>query len=449
MKIEKLDLTNFRCFESTAIKLNERLTVFVGENGGGKTSITDALAIAFDRIVDHYMDERSGTDRWHIEERDIHLDARGRQAESASIQVTAYPISTPKPPEGGGRLTWTETLERDGSGGFKRTSTRTKRDDDLAEYLGQIRQKDVPGDVPLCVYYGIGRDIPKMGTVTNTPGHVYGLQDAFDKTLNASGSFSSFAEWFLAIEGQELRHARNSGDTSFRLPQLEAVRRAVGKVIKGIKNISSSEPAGLMVSWDDGKGARNLSPHQLSGSQRSILSIVADLAYRLAIANQDKKAEEILASECIVLIDEIDLQLHPKWQQHILQDLQDTFTGAQFIITTRSPFVVTTAESDSVRIVYPDGIEECFMPTYGAKASDVAGEVFDITSQRPPNNPIAAKISKMFDAIDRKDSEAARKHLSELRDEWARDYPEPDLVRADIMIRHLEYRSDKERSDAI
>ena len=141
---------------------------------------------------------------------------------------------------------------------------------------------------------------------------------------------------------------------------------------------------------------------QLSDGYRNLLALVLDFARRLAQAHPNWPNP--LEAPGIMLIDEIDLHLHPTWQQRIVPNLHAIFPNTQLVIATHSPYVVTTVESRCVQIAENAKLRPCPTPaTFGARSSDIVSEVMGLESQRPPNNPIAGKISALFEAIDNSD----------------------------------------------
>jgi len=138
-------------------------------------------------------------------------------------------------------------------------------------------------------------------------------------------------------------------------------------------------------------------------------------------------------------VDEIDLHLHPVWQQTVIPSFRRAFPNTQLILSTHSPQVLTTVEAEKILIVETSGIRPCPAPTYGARSSDVVAEVLGLKSLRPPDNEIAEKISSLFRALDAGRLDEAKGLRAEL-ESWAKGFPEPDLVRADLLIRRLEHQ---------
>ena len=173
---------------------------------------------------------------------------------------------------------------------------------------------------------------------------------------------------------------------------------------------------------------------QLSDGQRAVLALAADLAWRMAQGNPH--LEDPLASEAIVLIDEVELHLHPSWQQRILNDLQRTFRNAQFIVSTHSPQVLTTVEPEHVvELARKDGrivAGSAAGWTYGAEAGDVLSVVMGV-DERPVNDfTEALALYRRLVSEGQGESEKA----VELRATLERLSPDdPALARADLEIR--------------
>ena len=219
---------------------------------------------------------------------------------------------------------------------------------------------------------------------------------ALQGALSARTDFRDFFRWFYAKENEELREQKARQDFSHQFVDLKAVRRAIETMLPGVSN-PRIEPRPLRfvvsVKQDDGKLA-TLSMDQLSGGYRIMLALVADLARRMAQGNPH--LADPLQAEAVVLIDEIELHLHPSWQQRVLADLAKTFPNTQFIVSTHSPQVLTTVmprhivalrrEQDGiVAEQVPDS-----MPIYGAEAGVFATQA----NQKITNKPY--RYSKVF-----------------------------------------------------
>ena len=195
-------------------------------------------------------------------------------------------------------------------------------------------------------------------------------------------------------------------------------------------------PLRFVISQKSKEGrAEKLALNQLSGGYRIVLALAADLARRMAQGNPH--LNDPLQSEAVVLIDEIELHLHPAWQQRILSDLMRTFPKAQFIVSTHSPQVLTTVEPQRIVELYRDNDNIVAEPppaaTYGAEAGDVLAAVMHV-SERPPKNAFTEALDQYRRLVSEGQGETteALKLRRELEKRSPRDYA---LNRADLEIK--------------
>ena len=185
---------------------------------------------------------------------------------------------------------------------------------------------------------------------------------------------------------------------------------------------------------DAGK-SEELAFDQLSGGYRIVLALAADLARRMAQGNPH--LDNPLESEAIVLIDEVDLHLHPSWQQRILDDLTRTFPNAQFIVSTHSPQVLTTVRQEHIVELYREegGSVVAGAPasaTYGAEAGDVLSSVMRVGER--PENDFKIALDRYRRLVSNGDGESPE--ARDIRKKLERTSPhDPALDRADLEIR--------------
>lgn len=152
---------------------------------------------------------------------------------------------------------------------------------------------------------------------------------------------------------------------------------------------------------------------EMSDGYKNTLSMIGDIAYRMAVLNPmlgDKVLEE---TPGVILIDEIDLHLHPQWQQTIISDLNTVFPNVQFIVSSHAPAVINSVAKENIRIL-DNG--EVYMPvaqTYGRDANSILREVMKV-SERPID--ITKRLDMFYAWMDDKKYDEADKVLSEIED---------------------------------
>ena len=195
------------------------------------------------------------------------------------------------------------------------------------------------------------------------------------------------------------------------------------------------DPPRFMVTFKTGGKSEKLALDQLSGGYRAVLALAVDLAWRMAQGNPH--LENPLESEAIVLIDEVDLHLHPSWQQRILDDLTRTFPHAQFIVSTHSPQVLTTVRPEHILELHreEDGRIAAGSPasaTYGAEAGDILSSVMHVDER--PENDFKVELDRYRRLVSSGDGDSSK--AQDIREKLECMSPhDPALRRADLEIR--------------
>lgn len=391
MKLKRVKIENYRAIEKLDLTLDPRLTVFFGDNAHGKTSVLSAIAVGLGRIP-RLLPDVSGVGF-------LKEDRRGSKHAWVALTTT----------EG---TEWQETTGR----GAKLSALREK----IEGIVSADREEAAPRALPILAFYDANRavfDQPqrRRGFKTEFPRYA-ALQDA----LAARTNFREFFKWFYAMENEELRLQKERRSFDFHLRELDAVRRAVECMLPNVSNPRILEnPQRFVVSVKSGEGKpETLSIDQLGGGCGIVLALAVDLARRMAQGNPH--LENPLQSEAVVLIDEIDLHLHPAWQQRILPDLLRAFPNAQFLISTQSPQVLTTVEPYRIIELHREdgGGVAAFGAAghiYGAEAGDVLAVAMGVP-ERPKENPFVKKLDRYMDLVahGQGETEEARSLRSEL-----------------------------------
>ncbi|MCK6592582.1 MAG: AAA family ATPase, partial [Polyangiaceae bacterium] len=250
-------------------------------------------------------------------------------------------------------------------------------------------------------------------------------------------SFEGVVDWFRREEDLE-NEVRLRGESGGLNPRLDAVRQAVLRFMDRLSPNTFDElrvrrdpldasKAGLVLR----KEGHELDLHNLSDGERGCLVLVADLAQRLAAANPG--APDPLAGVGIVLIDEIELHLHPRWQREILPALCDTFPGCQLIVATHSPHILSRVPREQILLLSKFHVVERLPHTEGRDTNAILAELMGVP-KRPDD--AAEAIDDLAHLIDREDFSAAHRKLSDLEKRFGPD--DQDLLHLSAMMRALE-----------
>ena len=352
MHLKSITLENFRCFDELHLELHPRLTVLVADNGGGKTSVLDAVAVGLSAVLRRFSTADQRLSGRGIADKDFLLvpikDRLGNERWAAS-DYTQVSVETV---EG---LNW--AVRRFSTKG-KRLPTRARY---LTKYCNEIIASLKSADrepLPIFAYYSARRGwIQKR----NSESKVDYTQptSALVGALESLGDFTEMLKWFYLEENLELRKNKGRAASDFSAsPTLFVVRTAIERILRGHYTEPHFNSKNQFVVKEKG-GPQELQISQLSQGYQSMFALAMDFARRLAIGNRQMfSAEDQLGgfgnAPAIMLVDEIDLHLHPAWQQRVLGDLMHTFPNTQFIVTTHSPQVLTTAKNESIRTLAKD-----------------------------------------------------------------------------------------------
>ncbi len=413
MRVKRLQMTSFRGIGDLTLDFHEsEPTVLIGINGVGKSSILDCLSLLLSRFMEWiggYLPEEEII-------KPIEMDISNHSTSTHLIISILWD---------NGELNWEIVRIRNGVSqdlGHEMTSS-------CANAIWRHWQKDPQYNIPLVVYYPVNRSA--LDITIEIPNKTdFNQIDAYDKALTGGQiDFASFFYWFRIIEDLENEKLRDKHDYINR--QLEAVRQAIYSIIPEFSNLRvRRSPLRMTVRKQD----EELIVNQLSDGEKCLLAMVGDLARRLAIANPG--LPNPLEGSGVVMIDEIELHLHPKWQREIIPALKRTFPNCQFIITTHSPQIISQVKPDSIYILEKtnNGVI-AIRPesSYGRDSNRILEDLMD-TSERPQE--IKERLQELFRLIDDGKLTEAREMKKYLVDEIG--YSEPEFASADMLIRRKE-----------
>ncbi|MDD3353126.1 AAA family ATPase [Zoogloea sp.] len=391
MKLERLHLKNFRCFDDLTLEFGKRLTVIIAENGAGKTALLDAIAIGFGR----YLTKLPGIAGRTAKETDLRVSS-GERREPFMLLAWEARTYEDKP------IVWALGRRRDAAvtaATIRQQLAESQRAllarglkevDEFTLSLVQAEADQRAYLLPIIAYYGTNRAIREEVQRRRGFKKNFSRFDALAGALDPDSRFRSAFEWFNAMEDVERREREARRDFDYRHPELQTVRTAIERLLPGHKNPRTEiRPLRFVIDkiMPDGQ-MRTLRVSQLSDGYRVVLGLTMDLARRMAQANsrlapQGNQIVNPLDLPAIALIDEVDLHLHPSWQQRIVTDLMQTFTNTQFILTTHSPQVLSTVKRENIRILGADSTgrmvaQPPLSMTRGVSSADLLARIMNV-----------------------------------------------------------------------
>ena len=434
MKLESIKLHNFRRFKGWhTLDLDRSLTVLAANNGAGKSSLLDAVAIALGPFLSRLPKIVGNA----LTDRDLTMDHTAKTDRFTQIVASTYaeigfgkeetPLAAP--------LIWDRmrrvknagrTLYLSKEGAAQRSSRDLKDINLLADFFLDHAEGETM--FPVLAYYGTGRAVLNVPQRKRGFGKAFSRFQAYDGCLKPETNFKTLFEYFYFLEDLERREKIEKQNLNHQNRELDAIRAAVESCLPEYRNPHTGiHPVRFLI--DRVSDGRSFSIEQLSDGYKTTLAMVMDIAIRMVEANPSKGAAALSASG-IVLIDELELHLHPSWQQRIIPDLRRTFPNVQFICTTHSPQVLSTVPPESIRTISEEGrISKTSCKTYGAESKRVLEELMLVESRPNIHRAELKKFIRITDAGDWS-SEDYHKLRSLLVDSLGES--DPVLIEADI-----------------
>jgi predicted ATP-binding protein involved in virulence len=404
MKVRKLKLLNFRGIEALSMDFTQPTTAFVGINGVGKSTVLDALAIALSQLT------------WRLnghpqKARPIAIDDIRIGSDFARIEIVVDLYGKP--------ITWAIVTNR--KKGIYSDLGRKSNFEELNNRIGQmgaILEDNTPMDpgganFPLSVYYDVNRsvlDVPMRvrEKLEHNPYEIY--RDSLD---HGGADFKRFFIWFRNFEDSE--NERRTDDPSFRDTGLQAARSAI-TTFTGFSDLRVRRKPSMRMTVN--KNGVELNVLQLSDGERNMLALVGDMARRLSVLNSGLANPN--EGFGVVLIDEIDLHLHPGWQREVVPKLEKTFPNCQFIISTHSAQVVGELPPSSIKRLREGRLLGQPSRSIGLSSGEILEELMNA---RARNADFEGKIQNIECQIELENYAGARSALEKLRQEFG-DLPE-------------------------
>jgi predicted ATP-binding protein involved in virulence len=387
-------------------------TVFIGINGVGKSSILECLAILLSWLTKRIQTPNSNGRSFN--EDDI---KKGCKETHNEITISINDWS---------EVVW--SLTKVGKGRSKDTSSNLGDLKRVVDHIHSQLDANSYAALPLVVYYPTNRAVLDIPLRIRTK-HSSEPITAYDEVLTGGRiDFRRFFEWFREREDLE-NEERLNNTNEYRDRELKAVRDAITNLVDGFSNLRvRRSPLRMTVN----KQGEEVIVNQLSDGEKCSLALAGDLARRLAIANPNPGCNPLEGSG-VVLIDEIELHLHPKWQRAIIPNLKKTFPNCQFIITTHSPQVISDLKWVHLLRSTSEGIAIDRVPSFGKDSNRILETLME-TPERPQQ--IKEDLRKLFGLIDKGELGEARQFRQELAHRMGEE--DPEFVRADWLIRRKE-----------
>ena len=414
MRVKRLQLENFRGFRALDLEFADAATtLLVGANASGKTSILDAIAISLAEFAGYFY-SHNGHPFLQLRIADLSKGAT-RVGIETELEVEA--------PTGRSSLVLPTRLE------FEPGETRifytptSMTDATWFRSWQSALHSDPATPIPAIAVYPTERFLEVNLPESASPDLPVRTPQIYGETFVRRHDLQHFLRWYRNREDFENEMIRESRD--YRDPQIDAVRRATAKILPGISGLRVRRIRHLTRAGDiiaaPGEGpiftvrkdGVELRLSQLSHGEQVLFGLAGDLARRLAITNPG--ADDPLRGRGVVLIDEIELHLHPAWQREVIPRLEQAFPGLHFIVSTHSPQVLAEVRPEQVILLRDFAVAGRASPTRGRDANSILLELMGID---PYPRFGRQQITRVARLIDDERWEEARSALAELKESF-------------------------------
>lgn len=378
MRLTQIELTNYRCFTRLKLDLDTRVTVLIGNNASGKSSALEGIAAALDawflglpEPISRGIPQEALRQVWVNQ---IFGERTREPAGEATVRALG---------EVEGRVVqW----ERHLKGQRGRTNNRGCA---ALREVSEAKAKALPAgehpNLPVLALYGTGRlwvqKRERMERLLGMQKQTGSVLFGYSACLEPASDHKLFTVWMAWREAALAQRSRQQkpGEPSPTDPLLEAVTTAAGRIVPNARRLYYSiADEALMLELDSGEEQ----PFELlSDGTRNLVAIAADIAWRAARLNPHLGAKAPQEASGVVLIDELDLHLHPDWQRSVLGRLLDIFQNIQLVVTTHSPQVVSSAKPEWLRVLHTDGTVERVDYSEGRDTNALLRSVFGVADR--------------------------------------------------------------------
>lgn len=432
--LKNITLHNFRRFEDTIYELNPQMNVFIGKNASGKTTVLEAVTVVLGAYLSSFKQYVPSRFVQNISDRDVMRKSLQTMKNVATTSgVPQYPCIVESEIAFDGTVAECKrSLEKEG--GRTKSLGKNVLREVVSEWEKAIKAadgSDMQQIYPLILYLSSARlwNENRIGEIDKIPSRTDAYQRCLDQKRSSQSSFE-----YIRLLGN-LASEENDGKP---LPAYEVIMNAVRyslqeELLPGQQVLYSSRYGGIAVKNADGT---IIDFAALSDGYRNVIKIVTDIATKMCILNPYLQGDTLKKTPGVVVIDELDLSLHPTWQRRIVRILKELFPKVQFICATHSPFIVQSLENGEL-IVLDGELDEEYS---GQSIEDISEDIMQVPIVQYSEKKLKMYevAEKYFHALKKCTSEEELGKLKEELDYWSSIYSDNPAYSALMKQKYLE-----------
>ena len=401
MKVDRIEIRNYKGFENCDVDFHPNVNVFIGSNASGKTTLLTAIVKSLFSITKRFTEGSAGGNlaltNSDINYRSLFTYIKTDYSnfpETDNIKFSSFIQSG--------------IITEDAKNKSKDVTVK------LNEFVHRINNiiGTTSMTIPIVKFYPANR-VSLFRTTDNFSDRIpkvfkIAQLETWSNIYHNNLSYSNFSKWFIENENNELRLQREYRNFDLESPSLKSIRIALSKtfellnfgqykvISKEFKREGSSKLTTTLVLLNL---QTNLEEdiNNKSDGEKAIITLIADIAYNLSIAKNFVMDDDFLKSPGVVMIDEIETHLHPKWQREILPILTTIFPNIQFFVATHSPQIVASVPSDCVFVCDNFNVEKVHLKTLGEDTNSLLKFIFEATERPKPYIELIEQIDSLID----------------------------------------------------
>lgn len=344
MYFERTEIQNFKGIEKMNLEFSSGVNLLIGNNGVGKTTVLEALALS----IQTYFSRMNDIAKKSIKKDDVHFTSN-LVGDASQHRVYSNPTVIKSEIDLGG-LEYSSEISRED----ETNATRTKYTGKEFAAAGRDLLNSQEAILPVICYFSTSRVVDTQKVSTNAVGKnkLNDRRCGYIDCLNATLDRKALTDWTFKMAMAEYKKGT-------AVAEYEAFKKAVGIFMQKMNDLEEIPLVEYTRDFEDityAEDGKTMLVNYLSAGYQSLLWMLMEISFRIALLNPE--LSDYSQAEGIVLIDEIDMHLHPRWQWKILDALHSSFPKVQFIAATHSPIIISSFKDAKLLSIGENGVEE-------------------------------------------------------------------------------------------
>ena len=417
MHFKRIEIQNFKSIEKMSLNFSSGVNLLIGDNGVGKTTVLEALALS----VQTYFSRMNDITKKGITQKDVRFTSS--LVGDASQHRMYYTPTTIKSTVELGGVEYSSEISRED----ETNATRTKYAGKELAAAGRELLNSQTEILPVICYFSTSRvvDTQKASTSSVGKNKLNDRRCGYMDCLNAMLDRKALTVWAFKMAMAEYKKG-------MPIAEYEAFKKAVGTFMQKMNDLDEIPLVEYTRDFEDityTENGKTMLVNYLSAGYQSLLWMLMEISFRIALLNPEMS--DYSQAEGIVLIDEIDMHLHPRWQWKILDALHSSFPKVQFIAATHSPIIISSFRDAKLLSIGQNGVEEL--------SGAYAYSIDDVVEYKQGSSGIPKELwqrKKEFeDAFYQRDKQNSQKALDGMKELFGEDNTEVKRAEAKMRMR--------------